>query len=257
MNARNPFPRPKPILGMLHLTGANRDERLAIARQEVEALAAGGVDAVVVENYFGDADDVEAVLAWLAEDRPPVVVGVNVLRDHRRAFALADRYGAAFIQVDSVAGHLPPAEDAAFAEELAGLRGRSSAWLLGGVRFKYQPVRSGRPLEEDLRLGMARCDALVVTGDATGQETDLAKVRRFRAIVGNGFPLLIGAGLTAANCREQLALADGAIVGSYFKDTHRDVGLVDRQHVAEVMAIANDMRRDASPAGAATGERTG
>jgi predicted TIM-barrel enzyme len=235
---------------MLHLGGETRAERLAIARQEVEALVAGGVDGVVVEDYFGDADDVEAVLAGLAEARPPVVVGLNVLRDHRRAFALAARYGASFIQIDSVAGHLPPDEDAAFAEELAGLRAQSSAWLLGGVRFKYQPVRSGRALEEDLRLGMERCDALVVTGEATGQETDLGKVRAFRAIVGNRFPLLIGAGLTAANCREQLALADGAIVGSAFKDTRRAEGVVERAHVAEVMAVVNGLRREMAEASA-------
>lgn len=242
MQTRNPFRTPKPILGMLHLGGSDRAERLAIARQEVETLVTGGVDAVVVENYFGDADDVEAVLAWLAAERPPAVVGVNVLHDYQRAFDLAARYGAGFIQIDSVAGHLPPDDDAAFADELAGLRARSSAWLLGGVRFKYQPVRSGRSLKADLRLGMARCDALVVTGEATGQATDLAKVRAFREIVGDDFPLLIGAGMTAGNCREQLLRADGAIVGSFFKDTYRDDGRVDGRHVAELMAIVESVR---------------
>ncbi len=240
----SPFARPKPILGMLHLTGADRAERLGIAREEVATLIAGGVDAVVVEDYFGDADDVEAVLAWLATEPPPVAVGVNVLRDHPRSFALAERYGASFIQIDSVAGHLPPDEDAAFAAELAGLRERSSVCLLGGVRFKYQPVHSGRSLDEDLRLGMARCDAVVVTGEATGQETDLAKVRAFRDVVGDEFPLLIGAGMTAANCREQLLLADGAIVGSFFKDTYRDRGRIDAGHVAELMAVVEALRND-------------
>ncbi len=249
----SPFTRPKPILGMLHLTGADRAERLGIAREEVATLIAGGVDAVVVEDYFGDADDVEAVLAWLAGERPPIVVGVNVLRDHRRSFALAERYGASFIQIDSVAGHLPPDEDAAFAAELDELRDRSSAWLLGGVRFKYQPVRSGRSLDEDLRLGMARCDAIVVTGEATGQETDLAKVRAFRAIVGDGFPLLIGAGMTAANCREQLLLADGAIVGSFFKDTYRDRGRIDAGHVAALMAAVATLREELPPPASSPG----
>jgi predicted TIM-barrel enzyme len=241
---------------MLHLAGPDRDERLAIARREVAALAAGGVDAVVVENYFGDVEDVIAALEWLEAAKPPLVVGLNVLRDYRAAFALAARFDVKFIQIDSVAGHLPPAEDAAFADELARLRRETPVYLLGGVRFKYQPVRSGRSLEEDLRLGMERCDALVVTGEATGQETDLDKVRRFRAIVGGDFPLLIGAGLTADNCREQLAVADGAIVGSYFKDTHRDDGTVEPAHVAEVMAIVDEVRRErAGVAGEAGGNR--
>ena len=51
--------------------------------------------------------------------------------------------------------------------------------LLGGVRFKYQPVHSGRTLEEDLRIGMERCDAIVCTGEGTGIPTPLGKVEEF------------------------------------------------------------------------------
>lgn len=246
---RIPFSRDKPILGMLHLGGSDREERLAIAQQDVAALAEGGVDAVVVENYFGDVADVVAALEWLEATKPPLLVGLNVLHDYREAFALAARFAVKFIQIDSVAGHLPPSEDAVFASDLARLRRENPVYLLGGVRFKYQPVRSGRSLEDDLRLAMERCDAVVVTGEATGQETDLDKVRRFREIVGQEFPLLIGAGLTAANCREQLALADGAIVGSYFKNTHRDDGVVELAHVAEIMALVGDLRRQRAAVG--------
>jgi predicted TIM-barrel enzyme len=227
---------------MLHLGGADRSDRVRIAQRETDALTDGGVDAVLVEDYFGGADDVEAVLAWLASERPELTVGVNLLRDHRRAFALAARYPVRFIQVDSVAGHLPPDEDARFATELAGLRAETPVYLLGGVRFKYQPVTSGRSLEDDLRIGMSRCDAIVVTGDATGQETGLDKIRQFRDVVGPGCPLFVGAGITPANCREQLALTDGAIVGSWLKDTHRAEGIVERAHVVELMTIVRSVR---------------
>lgn len=240
----SPFLNDKPILGMLHLSGSSQDERLAIARQEVDALIAGGVDAVVVENYFGGVDDIETILDWLSSARPQVTVGVNVLRDYRKAFELVSRFDVKFIQVDSVAGHLSPSKDATFDQELAELRDRAPVCLLGGVRFKYQPVLSDRSLKEDIQIGMTRCDAIVVTGEATGQETDLDKVRQFRQIVGANFPLLIGAGLTAANCRQQLDVADGAIVGSYFKDNYRDDGIVDPVHVARIMDIVNDLRRE-------------
>ena len=32
---------------------------------------------------------------------------------------------------------------------------------MGGVRFKYQPVNSGRSTEEDLKICMNRCDAIL------------------------------------------------------------------------------------------------
>jgi uncharacterized protein len=236
------FPAPKPILGMLHLTGATPAERLEIARWETEALVANGVDGLVVENYFGDVEDVRAVLGWLAERSPPVRIGLNVLRDFRLAFDLAERFRVDFVQIDSVAGHLAPAEDAVYARELTDLRSRSRVAVLGGVRFKYQPVLSGRDEAEDLRIGAMRCDAIVATGEATGQPTDLDRLHRFRAVLGRNAPLLVGAGLTAANAAEQLAVADGAIVGSFFKDAHADTGLVRPDHVAALMAVVRDVR---------------
>ena len=45
---------------------------------------------------------------------------------------------------------------------------------------------------------MTRCDAIVVTQDATGQETPMEKINEFRKIIGD-FPLVIGAGMTADN----------------------------------------------------------
>lgn len=236
------FPIAKPILGMLHLAGDGPAAKLAQAEEEARIMAGEGVDGLVVENYFGDADDVERVLDRLCGLGLPVRIGINVLRDDARAFALAARYPVAFIQVDSVAGHLPPEADGAFAETLAARRESVSALLLGGVRFKYQPVLSGRTEEEDVRIGASRCDGLVVTSDATGQPTDMDKVARFRAATGGTLPLLIGAGLTEVNAPAQLAHADGAVVGSWFKHDHKDSGRVEATHVARLMRVVRAIR---------------
>ena len=236
------FATPKPILAMLHLAGEGREAKLAQAEEEARILAGEGVDGLVVENYFGDAEDVERVLERVCGLQLGSRVGINVLRDHERAFALAERYPIDFIQIDSVAGHLPPDADAPFAAELAAHRAKVPALLLGGVRFKYQPVLSGRPETEDVQIGAGRCDALVVTSDGTGQPTDMDKVARFQAATQGEVPLLIGAGLTEANAAEQLGMADGAIVGSWFKHDHRDTGRVDVSHVARLMAVVRSIR---------------
>ena len=153
------------------------------------------------------------------------------------AFDMAWKYGARFVQLDSVCGHLEPSYEKPFLKKLETLRGEGDIFLLGGVRFKYQPVRSGRSLEEDLKLGMERCDAIVVTGEGTGISTDLEKIKTFRGILGD-FPLIVGAGMTAETAKEQLAFSDGAIVGSYFKEYGEAEYPVDEARVKEFMRNA-------------------
>ena len=206
----------KPIIGMLHMSGYGPDEKMEIARKEIEIMYSNGVNAVLVENYYGGAEDVQNALKYLQENYPDKAYGVNMLGFPEMAFDMARKYGARFVQIDSVCGHLKPKDDVKFALKLESLMGDRDIFLLGGVRFKYQSVRSGRSLEEDLKIGSERCDAIVVTGEGTGISTDLEKIKSFRTILGD-FPLIVGAGMTAETAQEQLMYSDGAIVGSYFK----------------------------------------
>lgn len=224
----------KPVMAMLHLKADEKMGMLERAQAEARCYLENGVEALLVENYYGSADDCGQVLSWLQAEMPDVVYGVNILDSCETAFALAQRYGARFIQIDSVCGHLKPKADEAYAEKLGALRSRSSAVLLGGVRFKYQPVLSGRTLQEDLALGMQRCDAIVVTGAGTGMVTPMEKVRQFRDAVGD-FPLIMGAGVTPDTMEETFRCCDGAIVGSYFKEEHRDFGDVNPAYVRQFM----------------------
>lgn len=224
------FGTEKPIIAMIHLAGHGREEKLELAKQEIGILYRSGVNAVLVENYFGGAEDVEAVLQYLQEAHPDKIYGVNILGDPDVAFAFARKYGAKFVQIDSVSGHARPAQDAKLTVYLDQLGGDRDIFLLGGVRFKYQPVASGRTLEEDLKVGMTRCDAVVVTGTGTGIPTELEKIKAFRAVLGD-FPLIVGAGMTAETAAEQLSFADGAIVGSWFKEYGRTEYPVDENRV--------------------------
>ena len=231
------FGRHKPIIGMLHLRGDGA-EKVRIAREEAKIMYGEGMDAVLVEDYLNStASDCEAVLRMLQEEMPDRLYGVNVLGHFTKRYDLAIKYGAAFMQVDSIAGHLLPENERAYADEVAVTRLKGDLCVLGGVRFKYQSVRSGRSLAEDLAVGRSLCEAIVVTGDGTGLETEIGKIREFRSILGD-YPLVVGAGMTAANCAEQLAVADGAIVGSYFKENGWAHNPMDPKRVREFMAEA-------------------
>lgn len=224
----------KPVMAMLHLKADANMGMMERAVKEAECYLKYGVEALLVENYFGSDHDCEQVLAWLQKEHPEAVYGVNVLGGDEIAFELADKYDAKFIQIDSVCGHLRPNRDEAYAQKLNEYRAHSRALLFGGVRFKYQAVRSGRSLEEDLLLGRERCDAIVVTGEGTGMKTPMEKVAEFRSIVGD-FPLIVGAGVTLETVEETFRNGDGAIIGSYFKTGHRDIGDVEPAYVEALM----------------------
>ena len=247
----------KPILAMLHLNGGTPERIQDIAISEIANLYGNGVDGILVEDYFGTSRDVEWALDYLQRNYPDHIYGVNLLGDPEKGFRIATQYGASFLQIDSVCGHLRPGShmkgydkpdlydktcDGDFAERLAELRAEYPVFLLGGVRFKYQAVRSGRSTAADLELGKNRCDAVVVTGAGTGINTDMEKIREFRDVLGD-FPPFVGAGMTAETCREQLSVADGAIVGSWFKQDGITEAPVDPERVKQFMSIVKEMRR--------------
>lgn len=232
----------KPIIGMLHLKGTDPADIQARAVREFELYRDNGVDAVMVEPYFGTYSQVEWMLAYLAKNAGDMPYGVNCLNVDAMSFELAATYNCAFIQADSVVGHVKPRDEESLQAFFDTFRKRCpNAFLLGGVRFKYQPLLSERTLEEDLQIAMTRCDAIGVTQDATGQETSLDRIRQFREGIGD-FPLFVCAGLRADNVAEQLKLADGAVVGSFFKDTYKDDGEVDAEHIRRFMAEVKALR---------------
>ncbi len=251
------FRTEKPILAMLHLNGYTPDKVHELAKWEIEQFYSNGADAVLVEDYFGSPSDVEWALDYLKSNYGDRVFGVNLLRDPEKGFRLARQYGAAFLQIDSVCGHLRPGShmsgynkphlydktcDGDFAERLAELREEYPVFLLGGVRFKYQRVQSGRTTEEDLTIGKERCNAIVVTGAGTGMDTGIGKIQQFRDAIGD-FPLFVGAGMTAETCEEQLKIADGAIVGSWFKKDGITKAPVDPERVNQFMKIVKRVRK--------------
>ena len=81
----------------------------------------------------------------------------------------------------------------------------------------------------------------MVTGAGTGMDTGIEKIQRFRDALGD-FPLFVGAGMTAETCAKQLMIADGAIVGSWFKQNGITEAPVDPERVKQFMIIVKAVR---------------
>jgi len=227
-----------PVFGMIHLAGDNPVNR---ALEEIEIFEEEGVDGAIIENYHGLVEDVIQTLQETSRIKSNVVIGVNILPNgFRKAFTLAHRYGARFIQVDYVAGRYTSGELDFKAYSLCKER-YPDIIVLGGVWPKYYNPVEGSDLEKDLLEGKGRVEAIVVTGAGTGKETPLSKIKKFRDIIGS-HPLVVGAGLTTDNAYEQLRISNGAIVGTHFKngDTHNPI---DREKIRRFMSVVREARR--------------
>ncbi len=197
------------------------------------------VDGIIVENYHGSAKDVANTLLNL--NKGDLIVGINILpNQYADAFTLAKMYNADFIQVDYVAGKYINTD---FDKQwyLSNRENYKHIKVLGGCWPKYYRPIDNSNLENDLKEAMELCDAIVVTGAATGKETPLDKIKEFRNIIGD-FPLIIGAGLNKDNVQEQMLIGNGAIVGSCFKDFGKTTNEISRELVREFMDELNKIK---------------
>jgi uncharacterized protein len=214
------------------------EEVLDRARRDAAALAEGGADAVLVEN-FGDVpfhpgpvppETVAALALAVLRVRETVgeglPVGVNVLRnDARSGVGIAAAAGASFLRVNVHTGSMFTDQGLLEGRAHETLRARArlapGLRILADVHVKHASPPAGASLEEAARDAAHRglADVLVVSGSGTGQATDPARVRRV-AEAAPGTPVWVGSGVGPENVGALVAAgARGLIVGT---GLHRD-----------------------------------
>jgi membrane complex biogenesis BtpA family protein len=260
------FDSDRPVVGMVHLDalpgapdfGGDRDAIRDAMLRDARRLEAGGVDALMLEN-FGDApfyaDDVPkhvvASMAALARDlrreidRP---LGVNVLRnDAEAAVSVAAAAGAEFVRVNVHAGARLTDQGVVTgrAAETVRLRDRLDAdvSILADVDVKHSAALAERPLAEEVAELVERghADGVVASGAGTGRETDrdhLQRVVEARDELGADAPVFVGSGVTRDSVGELLDTADGAIVGTALKEQGETTAPVDEARVRELVDAA-------------------
>lgn len=253
----------KPIIGMVHLMplpgsprwGGSMSDVLTHALRDAHALAAGGVDAIVIENY-GDTpfhpEHVPAVtiaaMTAAVQDvlrAVDVPIGVNVLRnDAAAALAICAATGAAFLRVNVHTGAMLTDQGWIGGRAHETLRSRTSfgvqTAIFADVFVKHATPPAGLTIEDAARDTWERghADALIVSGSGTGQAVDAADLQRVRAAVPDAF-LVIGSGLTLENAA-LLRHANGAIVGTALKEEGRVDAPVSTERVRRLIdAVAS------------------
>jgi len=252
------------LVGVVHLpplpgsargpTVADLPSILNHARRDAAAWAAGGVDALIVEN-FGDvpfpkgaagpetiAAMTMAVAAVIAETGLPV--GVNVLRnDVAGAVAIAAATGARFVRANVYVG--ASLTDQGFIEGRADtvqalirrLGAPVAVWADVDVKHAVPvaPRALGELTRDAIERGLAA--AVIVTGAGTGQPAALADLEAVR-VEALDTPLYVGSGATAETLPALLAIADGAIVGTAGKVDGIVSNPVDPARVRALVAAA-------------------
>jgi uncharacterized protein len=235
------FKTSTPVIGVVHLLPLPTSPRwsgslktvIDRAEQEAAALAAGGVDGLMIENFF-DApftkDQVDpAVVSAISLVVQRVMnlvmlpVGINVLRnDARSALAIAACTGAKFIRVNVLTGVM--ATDQGLIEGQAHQILRYRRELGCDIKiFADVLVKHARPLgapnlttavRETIERGLA--DGVILSGWATGSPPNPEDLE-LAMDAAKGVPVFIGSGADWENIPGLIQFADGVIVSSSLK----------------------------------------
>jgi uncharacterized protein len=253
------FKTKTPIIGVVHLLplptsprwGGSLKAVIDRAEQEALALASGGVDGIMVENFFdapftkSQVDPVVVsamtVVVQRIQNLVSLPIGVNVLRnDARSGLAIASCLKAQFIRVNVLTGVM--ATDQGLIEGDAHQLLRYRRELGSDVKiFADVLVKHARPLsspnltvavKDTIERGLA--DAVILSGWATGSPPNLEDLE-LATQAANGTPVFIGSGANWENIATLMQAANGAIVSSSLKRQGRIEQPIDPNRVSQFM----------------------
>jgi uncharacterized protein len=241
VNLKQIFNTTQPTIGVVHLLplpssvrwGGSLSAIIDRAEQEAVALVSGGVDGIIIENFFDapfpknrvDPAVVSAMTTIVLRlmELVSIPIGINVLRnDSLSGMAIASCTGAAFIRVNVLSGVM--ATDQGLIEGCAHelLRYRrelgSNVKIMADVLVKHANPLSSADLTTAVRETIDRglADAVIVSGVSTGNPPSLTDLKLAKAAAGST-PVIIGSGANWENIATLMHSADGVIVSSALK----------------------------------------
>ena len=262
MDLNQLFKTPSPIIGVVHLLplptsprwGGNLKAVIDRAEREATALASGGVDGIIVENFFDapftnsqvDPAVVSAMTLVIQRMMNLVTlpIGVNVLRnDAHSAMAIASCVRAQFIRVNVLTGVMATDQGLIEGQAHQLLRYRrelgSDVKILADVLVKHaRPLSSPNltvAVQDTIERGLA--DGVILSGWATGSPPSLEDLELATAAA-DGTPVFIGSGANWENIATLMPAVDGVIVSSSLKRHGRRDQPIDPIRVSQFVEAA-------------------
>ncbi|WP_099355247.1 BtpA/SgcQ family protein [Fredinandcohnia onubensis] len=256
----------KPIIAMCHLLPLPGDPHfdkekgmehvVEMARKDLHALQAGGVDAVMFSNEFSlpyltdvKTETVASMARVIGELKTEISIpfGVNVLWDAKKSLDLAVATGAKFVREIFTGVY---ASDFGIWNTNVGetIRhqhriGAQDVKLLFNIVPEAARYLADRDIESIAKSTVFnnRPDALCVSGLTAGAETDSQLLKRVKETVPNTV-IFANTGVKLSNLEEQLSIADGAITATTFKYDGVFENHVDVNRVKEFMDKVKQIR---------------
>ena len=250
----------KTFIGVIHLRPlpgsprwqGNLEKVIAAAVADARAYEHGGAHALFIEN-FGDVPFTktnvgpETVAAMAAAGRAiraamDLPIGFNVLRnDARAALALCAACNGSFVRINVHTGAMLTDQGIIEGNAHDTLRYRRQicpdAHIFADVHVKHAVPLGDCAIEDAARDTAERglADALIISGVGTGMAADLSDLERVRRACPSA-KILLGSGVTLANIRDFLPLADGFIVGTSVKREGKLSNPVDPKRVSALVS---------------------
>jgi membrane complex biogenesis BtpA family protein len=260
------FESSKPVIAMLHLsalpgdpgydTRAGISAVVARAKGELDALQTGGVDGVMISNefslpYLTQTEPITAICMArvIAELLPDLSVpyGVNVLWDGRASIDLAVATGAQWVREIFTGVYASDfglwntnIGDVARHRHRIGADRVKLLFNIVPESARYLGDRSLKSITQSTVFATLP-DGICVSGLTAGAPTDSQTLKIVKDAAAN-VPVFVNTGVRADNVGEQLAIADGAVVGTYFKEDGVFENRVSLPRVREFMAAVRDFR---------------
>jgi uncharacterized protein len=224
--------------------------------KDVEALQAGGVDAIMFGNendrpyvFTAPPEGVAAMTAVIEAVKPHLKVpfGVNYLWDPVASVAIGAATGASFVReiftglFASDMGLWRP--DGAGAVRLRRRLGRDDMKLLFNINAEFAHSLDERPIALRAKSAVfsSLADAILVSGPLTGEPVDRSNLSSVREAV-RAVPVFANTGVTIDNVGEILAIADGVVIGTHFKVNGQTWNPVEGKRVRRFMDVVAKLR---------------
>lgn len=257
----------KPIIALLHLRALPGDplfqredsieQVVAHADTELQALQAGGVDGILFANEFSlpyqhQASPVTiASMAYIIgrlREHLYIPFGVNVVLNPLASIDMAVALHADFVRSTFTGAYIGESgitdtDVAAYTRRRSDL-GRPDLKMLYKVNPESDTYIAPRDLKQITKSLIFHCfpDGLCVSGSSAGSETGADIIRTVKSVSGD-VPVFCNTGCTSANIREKLSVADGACVGTAFKQDGKFQNFVDVRRVKELMDTVKEYRK--------------
>lgn len=256
----------KPIIAMCHLSALPGDPyynkktgmegALKRAEEDIIALQEGGVDAIMFSNEFSlpyltnvKTETVAAMACIIGELKSVIRIpfGVNCLWDPKASIDLAVATGAKFVREIFTGVY---ASDFGLWNTNCGevIRhqhdiGAENVKLLFNIVPEAAMYLGNRTIESIAKTTVFNCkpDALCVSGATAGTALDSNILRRAKDAVGDTI-VFANTGCNPKTIESLLSIADGAVVGTYFKYDGVFENMVDKNRVVEFMDVVKKYR---------------